>query len=88
VLARHPAIAAAAVVGVPDQDWGQRVVAFLELRGGEQPTDEQLVEFARGSLAGFKVPSAFVPVDELPRTDTGKVLRTRLRDAYRDQVSI
>ena len=88
VLARHPAIAAAAVVGVPDEDWGQRVVAFLELRGGERPTDEQLVGFARRSLAGFKVPSAFVPVGELPRTDTGKVLRTRLRDAYRDQVSI
>jgi acyl-CoA synthetase (AMP-forming)/AMP-acid ligase II len=87
VLAGHPAVAAAAIVGVPDEEWGQRVVAFLEPRGRERPSDAELVAFVRGSLAGFKVPSAFTWVVELPRTDTGKVLRTRLRDAHRDEVS-
>jgi acyl-CoA synthetase (AMP-forming)/AMP-acid ligase II len=81
-LARHPAIASAAVVGVPDEEWGQRVVAFLEPRGDERPGHEELTAWARRSLAGFKVPASFEFVDALPRTDTGKVLRTRLRQAH------
>jgi acyl-CoA synthetase (AMP-forming)/AMP-acid ligase II len=85
-LARHPAIAAAAVVGVPDEEWGQRVVAFLEPCGEERPDHETLTRFSRTSLAGFKVPAAFVFIDELPRTDTGKVLRTMLRREYADAV--
>jgi acyl-CoA synthetase (AMP-forming)/AMP-acid ligase II len=79
VLARHPAVAGVAVVGVPDEEWGQRVVGFIEPRGAE-PSAEELTAWARRSLAGFKVPEAFRFVDELPRTDTGKVLRTRLRE--------
>ena len=81
-LARHPAVSAAAVVGVPDEEWGQRVVAFLEPQGGLRAESDDLTAFARQSLAGFKVPEEFVFVDELPRTDTGKVLRTRLRREY------
>jgi acyl-CoA synthetase (AMP-forming)/AMP-acid ligase II len=84
-LARHPSVSGVAVVGVPDEEWGQRVVAFLESPVDVRPSDEELVEFARRSVAGFKVPSAFVFVDELPRTDTGKVLRTRLRQEYVDE---
>ena len=87
VLARHPAIESVAVVGVPDEEWGQRVVAFLEPRGQDRPGAEELIEWARKSLAGFKVPAAFVFIDELPRTDTGKVLRTRLRQRYENQAS-
>jgi acyl-CoA synthetase (AMP-forming)/AMP-acid ligase II len=84
VLAHHPAVAGAAVVGVPDEEWGQRVVAFLEPRAQERPDRDELTAFARISLAGFKVPTEFMFVDELPRTDTGKVLRTRLRREYAD----
>ena len=87
VLARHPAMAGVAVVGVPDEEWGQRVVAFLEPRGGEPPARDELTEWARRSLAGFKVPGAYVFVDELPRTDTGKVLRARLRQGYVDEAT-
>jgi acyl-CoA synthetase (AMP-forming)/AMP-acid ligase II len=86
-LARHPTVGAAAVIGVPDEEWGQRVVAFLEARGDERADHEQLTSFSRRSLAGFKVPEEFVFVDELPRTDTGKVLRTRLRREYVDGVT-
>jgi acyl-CoA synthetase (AMP-forming)/AMP-acid ligase II len=78
VLARHPAVRAVAVVGAPDEEWGQRVVAFIEPRD-DPPSDDELTTWARGSLAGFKVPESFVYLDELPRNDTGKVLRTRLR---------
>jgi acyl-CoA synthetase (AMP-forming)/AMP-acid ligase II len=87
VLARHPAVNSVAVVGVPDEEWGQRVVAFLEPRGDERPGAEELTGWARKSLAGFKVPAAFEFVDELPRTDTGKVLRTKLRQRYENQAS-
>jgi acyl-CoA synthetase (AMP-forming)/AMP-acid ligase II len=86
VLARHPAVAVAAVVGVADEEWGQRVVAFLEPRGPERPDHDELVAWTRGSLAGFKVPDSFHFVDQLPRTDTGKVLRTRLRQEHLDGV--
>ena len=86
VLARHPAVAAAAVVGVPDEEWGQRVVAFLEASGRERPDHDQLVAWTRQSLAGFKVPESFQFVDQLPRTDTGKVLRARLRQEPLDGV--
>jgi acyl-CoA synthetase (AMP-forming)/AMP-acid ligase II len=84
VLARHPTVAGAAVVGVPDEEWGQRVVAFLEPRGAQRADADELIAFARRSLAGFKVPAEFRFVSELPRTDTGKVLRTRLRREYLD----
>jgi acyl-CoA synthetase (AMP-forming)/AMP-acid ligase II len=85
VLARHPGVAGVAVVGVPDEDWGQRVVAFLEGRGPDRPSQDELVAWSRRSLAGFKVPASFTYVEELPRTDTGKVLRTRLRQEYVDE---
>jgi acyl-CoA synthetase (AMP-forming)/AMP-acid ligase II len=85
VLARHPGVRGVAVVGVPDAEWGQRVVAFLEARDDARATDEELVAWARTSLAGFKVPESFLWLQELPRTDTGKVLRTRLRERYADE---
>ena len=87
VLARHPMVAGVAVVGVPDEEWGQRVVAFLEARGAEHPAAEELAAWARRSLAGFKVPGSFVFVDELPRTDTGKVIRRRLRQGNVDEAA-
>jgi long-chain acyl-CoA synthetase len=83
VLARHPDVRAVAVVGLPDEEWGQRVVAFLEPRG-TAPSSEDLTTWARASLAGFKVPESFFVVEELPRTDTGKVLRRRLREGWAD----
>jgi len=86
-LARHPDVRAIAVVGVPDEEWGQRVVAFVEPRSDEHASDEELRAWARPSLASFKIPASFVFVDELPRNDTGKVLRRRLREIYADDVT-
>jgi acyl-CoA synthetase (AMP-forming)/AMP-acid ligase II len=81
---RHPDVRGIAVVGVPDEEWGQRVVAFVEPRGESHASADELRAWVRaeGILAGFKIPESFVFVDELPRTDTGKVLRRRLRDRY------
>jgi acyl-CoA synthetase (AMP-forming)/AMP-acid ligase II len=79
VLAAHPAIREAAVVGVPDEKWGERVVAFVVANPGVTlPSDAALVRFCKKSLAGYKVPRRFERVDELPRNPTGKILKKDL----------
>jgi fatty-acyl-CoA synthase len=81
-LAAHPDVVEAAVVGTPDQRWGEVVKAFVVLRG-EQAVPagmaEELQRFVRGRLAGFKVPRQVVFCDELPKTATGKLQKYLLR---------
>lgn len=80
VLANHPAVQEAAVVGVPDARWGEVPVAFLAPRAGQPtPTAEALDAWCRQSLAGFKTPARFTWVDALPRNAMGKVERAVLR---------
>ncbi len=84
VLATHPSIREAAVVGTPDETWGESLVAFVAAEvGATIPGDRELVEFCKQSLASYKVPRRFEHVDALPRNPTGKVrkddLRARLR---------
>jgi len=85
VLAGHPAIREAAVVGVPDQKWGEALIAFVAPKpGATVPSDNELVEFCKGGLAGYKVPRRFERLAELPRNPTGKVLKPELRARLRD----
>jgi fatty-acyl-CoA synthase len=79
VLARHPAVLDCAVVGIPDDHWGERPKAFIELRPGMEAPAEELTAFCRGQLAGFKCPSS-VEYCSLPRTATGKVQKFVLRE--------
>jgi fatty-acyl-CoA synthase len=78
-LLRHPAVLEAAVVGMPHPTWGESPHAFVVLRPGEQLEAPSLREFARETLAHFKVPSAFHFVNELPKTATGKIQKFVLR---------
>jgi long-chain acyl-CoA synthetase len=79
VLAAHSAIREAAVVGVPDEKWGERVVAFVVAKpGATLPSDAALVRFCKKSLAGYKVPRRFGRLHELPRNPTGKILKKDL----------
>ncbi|NYI75554.1 class I adenylate-forming enzyme family protein [Nocardioides panzhihuensis] len=75
VLQRHPAIVDVAVVGVPDEEWGQRIVAAAVLRDGMNATSDELREFVRSALRSSKTPDEFVFWPELPRTETGKLVR-------------
>ncbi|KVO58410.1 acyl-CoA synthetase [Burkholderia stagnalis] len=79
-LYRHPAVAVAAVVALPDPKWGEVPCAFVELREGMDATEEEIVAHCRQLLAGFKVPKA-VRFGELPKTSTGKIQKFQLRSA-------
>jgi fatty-acyl-CoA synthase len=79
VLLRHPAVQEVAIVGLPDQRWGESPHAFVVLRDGASATEDELREFARAQLAHFKTPHAVTFVTELPKTATGKIQKYVLR---------
>ncbi len=81
-LFKHPAIADAAVIGIPSEKWGESVLAFVALKSNEKPTAEDLIEFCRSYLAGYKLPQKVEFVDSLPRNASGKVLKNELRKPY------
>ncbi|WP_428334468.1 FadD3 family acyl-CoA ligase [Novosphingobium sp.] len=80
LLCAHPAVAQAAVVGVPDARLGEVGQAFVILRNGTQASPADLTAWSRETMANYKVPRAFVIVPDFPRNAAGKVLKTRLRD--------
>ena len=79
VLFQHPGVAEAAVVGRPDPEFGEEVVAFVVRRAGAEVTEDELLEFCRGQLAKYKSPKEVIFINDLPKTGVGKVLRRELR---------
>jgi fatty-acyl-CoA synthase len=78
-LATHPDVAEASVLGVDDEQFGQRLVAFVVLGDGAAATPDQLKAHVKENLANYKVPRTITVLDELPRSSTGKILRRELR---------
>ena len=78
-LYKHPAVAAAAVVAKPDEKWGETPCAFIELKPGAEASADELTQWCKKNLAGYKVPR-FIVFAEIPKTSTGKIQKFKLRE--------
>lgn len=81
-LYEHPAVLESAVIGIPDERWGEVPAAIVAIRPGCQATSDELIEFCRGKLARFKVPKRIDFAESLPKGGTGKILKRELREPY------
>jgi acyl-CoA synthetase (AMP-forming)/AMP-acid ligase II len=82
VLYQHPAVAAAAAIGVPDPLYGEEVAAFIVLKEGTDATEEEIIGFCRGCLADYKCPKTVRFVNEIPKGPTGKLLKRELANKF------
>jgi len=84
IISRHPKVRDVAVVGLPDERWGECVTAVIALKDGETAVGEEIIEWCRGKMTGYKKPkrAIFLNYSEMPRTATGKILHRRLRERF------
>ncbi|WP_066304295.1 long-chain-fatty-acid--CoA ligase [Bacillus sp. FJAT-29814] len=86
VIAIHPSVAEVAVIGVPDEHWGERVHAVIELKTGCSCSEAEIIDFCRGKLAGYKRPRSVDFIGALAKNATGKIIRRKIRDPYWENV--
>jgi acyl-CoA synthetase (AMP-forming)/AMP-acid ligase II len=82
VIQSHPKVEEAAVIGIPDEEWGQEPRAIVVLKQGETATEDEIIEHSRSNLASFKRPRSVIFVDSLPRSALGKLSRKQLVEEY------
>ncbi len=78
----HPDVADVAVIGIPDEKWGESVKAIIIAKEGTNPTSESIIAWARERIAGYKCPKTVDTITEMPRNPSGKILRKDLREPY------
>jgi fatty-acyl-CoA synthase len=84
----NDSIADVAIVGVPDEKWGEVGMAFIVLIPGEKMTEEEALKFCEGKMAKYKIPKSVRFVKELPRTAAQKIMRYKLREKYLKQKNL
>jgi fatty-acyl-CoA synthase len=82
ILHSHPKIDEAAIIGIPDPEWGQEPRAIVVIKKGENVGADEIMAYCRSRVAGFKRPRSVVFIDSLPRNPMGKVLKKELREKY------
>lgn len=82
ILHMHPAVADAAVVGVPDEKWGESVKAVVVLKKGATTSEEEIIDFCKANLASYKKPRSVEFRDDLPKTASGKIRKAEIREPY------
>lgn len=82
VLYNHPKIKDVAVIGIPDSEWGESIMAFIQLKEGESATEEDIISFCKDNLASYKKPRSVEFMSELPRHVDGKIMKQELRKKY------
>jgi len=84
IISQHPKVFDVAVIGVPDDLWGEAVKAVVIVKERETATPQEIIEWCKGKMAGYKKPKMvdFIPPEEMPRTTTGKILHRKLRERY------
>jgi len=82
IIEKHPKVDTVCIIGVPDEEWGHKVRAVVQLKNEETATEEEVIDFCRGKLAGYKIPKSVTFVDEVPFSPAGKMLRQKVREAY------
>lgn len=78
----HPCVEDVCVIGVPDEDWGSTIRAVIIAKEGTEPTAEEIMEFCKVRMAGYKKPRSVVFAKEFPISPIGKVLRAKIREMY------
>ncbi|WP_202977869.1 AMP-binding enzyme [Nocardioides daphniae] len=81
-IASHPAVLECAVIGVPDDEWGETVKGFVVLKPGMEASEQEIIDQAKQSLASYQKPRSVEFVSELPKAPTGKILKRDLRKPY------
>jgi acyl-CoA synthetase (AMP-forming)/AMP-acid ligase II len=82
IIYAHPAVAEVAVIGIPDERWGEAVKAVVKLKSGQTATSEEIIAHCKKRIAGFKCPKSIDFVDDFPRTGLGKIAKPVLREGY------
>ena len=85
ILYTHPAVLEAAVIGIPDNEWGERVKAIIVLKNGMQVTENEIINYCKGKIARYKIPKSVDFTDHLPKLGSGKIAKKILREKYAKQ---